>query len=95
MDGIINFMTEDVTGTLVQIFFAWTIISMILDKQKPPLITSIPTGIALITFGVGGSLTSTFVAVLSILNGMLWLYLAWQRYKQDNKKEQKYANTTN
>lgn len=70
----------DPVGLLVQLFFAATIVMMILDSQKPPLVTSIPTGIALVVLGF--SFTSPVVGVLSAANGILWLVLAVQRYMQ-------------
>lgn len=70
----------DPVGLLVQLFFAATIIMMILDSQKPPLVTSIPTGIALVVLAF--SFVAPAVGVLSALNGLLWLVLAVQRYSQ-------------
>jgi len=86
-ETIIALVTEDLVGVGVQLFFTWTIIMMIRDAQKPPLATSIPTGIALIIFGVGGSVSAPFVAALSVVNGLLWLYIGYQRYTQKGNIE--------
>lgn len=77
-----RFLTADIPGLLVQLFFAFTILLMIFDKQKPPVLTGFLTGTGLIVLGIGNSFTSSAVAAASILNGCLWLLLAWQRYKQ-------------
>lgn len=73
------FFTDPV-GLLVQLFFAATIIMMIVDSQKPPMVTSVPTGIALIV--LASSFTSPVVGIASMINGVLWLVLAVQRYRQ-------------
>ncbi|HEY4489073.1 MAG TPA: hypothetical protein VJA87_01175 [Candidatus Paceibacterota bacterium] len=77
-----EYIAADITGTLVQLFFAFTIVLMVLDTQKPPLITGILTGLALIVLGLGGSFRADLPAYLSILSGFLWLVLAWQRFRQ-------------
>ena len=75
-----SWLTADPVGLGVQIFFGITIVLMILDKQKPPLVTSIPTGIALMFLLT--SFTAPVVGVASSVNGLLWLVLAYQRYMQ-------------
>jgi hypothetical protein len=82
VEQIITFLTQDVTGLAAQLFFTLTILFMIFDKQKPPLATSILTGLALIVLGAGGSFSAPAVAAVSMANGGLWLFLAWQRYNQ-------------
>ncbi len=81
-----HFLTSDISGTAVQLFFAFTVILMIRDTQKPPVITGILTGIALILLGVGGSFRAELPALLSVLNGCLWFVLVWQRFKQEKLK---------
>ena len=78
----IHFIFKDPTGLLVELFFAFTIVLMVFDKQKPPLTTSVLTGTALIVLGFGGSFNAFAVGLTSILNGVLWLVLGWQRYNQ-------------
>ncbi len=94
METIIQFVLEDWTGVIVQLFFIGTILLMIIDKQKPPITTAILTGFALIVLAVGGSYSSNAVAVVAFFSGLMWLYLAWQRYKQP-KQLNKNANPTN
>ena len=78
-------VATDWTGVLVQLFFAYTIILMLLDKQKPPVQTCVLTGAALIILSGGGSFNSSATAVIGVLNGLLWLILGCQRYHQANK----------
>ncbi|KND46924.1 MAG: hypothetical protein AB199_00650 [Parcubacteria bacterium C7867-004] len=78
----INVVTADISGLAVQLFFAFTISLMIFDKQKPPLLTGVLTGIALIVLGIGGSFNAPAVAAVSMINGGLWLVLGWQRFMQ-------------
>ena len=82
-EQIYTHIMNDLSGILVQLFFAYTIVLMVLDGQKPPIQTSILTGIALIVLALGGSLVSPFTAGLTVINGLLWLTLAWQRYNQN------------
>lgn len=84
IEQIITYVTNDITGILVNLFFAYTIVLMVLDDQKPPIQTSLLTGIALIVLGVGGSLVSPATATLSVFNGTLWLVIGYQRWKQTN-----------
>lgn len=78
----IVWLTMDSTGVLVQLFFCFTIMLMIFDKQKPPTVSSVMTGIALIVLGVGDSFNAEAVSVVTTINGILWLFLGWQRYRQ-------------
>ena len=80
--SLLGFVTADLSGTLVQLFFTFTVLLMVRDRQKPPLLTGLLTGLALILLGIGGSFRAEFPAVLSVVNGCLWLVLAWQRFRQ-------------
>jgi hypothetical protein len=82
IESIGSFLSADISGTLVQLFFAFTVILMICDTQKPPLGTGILTGLALILLGIGGSFRAELPAILSVLNGCLWFVLVWQRFSQ-------------
>lgn len=86
IEFIVNLILVDTAGLIVQLFFTTTIVFMLIDFQKPPVATSIMTGIALIIFGLGGSIPAPLVAGLSVFNGLLWLILGFQRYNQKNKK---------
>src|SRR3989344_6976269 len=78
-----TYIAADITGTLVQLFFAFTIVLMVFDRQKPPLVTGILTGLALIVLGLGGSFRADLPAYLSILSGFLWLALPWPPDRQN------------
>jgi len=84
MGEFLNWLSADIPGLVVQLFFSATIIFMIADHQKPPVITAVLTGLALIVLGSTGSYTAGAVAVGSVVNGGLWLLLAWQRLQQPN-----------
>lgn len=86
IEFIINLIVVDVTGLVVQLFFTVTIVFMLCDSQKPPVATSVMTGLALIIFGLGGSIPAPLIAGLSVFNGLLWLVVGFQRYNQRNKK---------
>jgi hypothetical protein len=75
---------EDWVGTAVQLFFAYTIILMIKDSQKPPVQTAVLTGLALVILSLGGSFASPVTSALNFINGILWLYIGYQRYRQTN-----------
>lgn len=82
MESITRFLTADASGLIVQLFFVFTVVLMIFDRQKPPVLTGVLTGIGLIVLGIGGSFTTSAVSIASIVNGCLWLFLAWQRHRQ-------------
>ena len=82
IDNLIALIQQDLVGLGVQLFFAYTILLMVFDAQKPPVQTAVLTGLALIVFGFGGSFVSPVTAGLSVLNGIFWLILAYQRYTQ-------------
>lgn len=77
-------MWQDYLLTAVQFFFWITIIPMLLQKEKPPLATSIPTGIILL---VAAAATATlhlwFAAASQSITGLEWLLLAYQRIRQE------------
>ena len=81
-EQITNWITADLVGLAVQLFFSVTIIFMLRDRQKPPVATSVMTGLALIVLGVSGSFSAMVVSAASILNGCLWLGVGFQRYAQ-------------
>ena len=81
-ESIIEVITTDLVGVGVQLFFAYTIVLMIRDTQKPPIQTAVLTGLALIALSLGGSFTSVATSALNAVNGLLWLTLAYQRYTQ-------------
>lgn len=81
-NSVLQWITSDLTGVVVQLFFAYTIFVMIFDKQKPPVQTCLLTGVALIVLSLGGSYSSSATSIAGALNGGLWLFVGYQRYKQ-------------
>jgi len=81
-ETVIEIIKTDLVGIAVQIFFAYTIILMIRDSQKPPIQTAVLTGVALIVLSLGGSFASPATSALNAVNGLLWLTLGYQRYTQ-------------
>lgn len=79
---LINWINVDLVGVVVQLFFLYTIILMLYDKQKPPVQTCVLTGVALIVLAVGGSYIAFATALLGAINGGLWLVVGYQRYRQ-------------
>ncbi len=74
-------MWQDYVLTLVSIFFCITLIPMLLAKEKPPLASSIPTGLALLVSAAIFMtlhlwLTTTFQTIV----GIQWLILAYQKW---------------
>ena len=70
-------MWQDKVLAFGQWFFALTLLPTLLGEQLPPLSTSVPTGLILLTFGgtfatlrLGNSSLSSFVV------GMVWLSIA-------------------
>ena len=82
LENILDLLLTDLSGLLIQFFFAFTILLMVFDRQKPPLLTGVLTGLALIVLGVGGSFHAPAVGAASVFNGLLWLIVAWQRLRQ-------------
>jgi hypothetical protein len=82
-ETLIQTIQLDWLGAVVQLFFAYTIILMIIDTQKPPIQTAVLTGLALIMLSLGGSFASPVTSALNFINGLLWLYIGYQRYQQN------------
>ncbi len=63
-----------------QWFFALALIPMLRSEAKPPLATSIPTGLALLVFaGTFLTLDLWHSALSSAVVGAMWLVIAGQR----------------
>ena len=74
-------MWQDYVLTTVQVFFCLTLIPMLLAEKKPPLMSSIPTGLAIfVSVAVFITLHLWFAAVSSAIVGIQWLALAWQEW---------------
>lgn len=73
-------MWQDYLLTFVQISFCVTLIPMLFAKEKPPLLSSITTGFALIVSAVVFlTLNLWLAALLQGIVGCQWLALAYQR----------------
>jgi hypothetical protein len=83
-ETLLTVVKEDWIGASVQLFFAYTIILMIIDAQKPPVQTAVLTGLALVILSLGGSFASPITSGLNFLNGVLWLFIGYQRYRQNH-----------
>lgn len=77
---------QDWVITIGQIIFIVSLIPTLKGKDKPPVLTSIPTGIVLLVFGITqyslGLVASTFT---SAILGTLWIAVGTQKYFLDKK----------
>jgi hypothetical protein len=71
---------QDVTLSAGNIFFCITLIPMLRQPARPPLLTCIPTGLALLAGGfVFASLHLWLTALTQTLTGLQWLALVFKR----------------
>jgi len=71
------------TGSLV---FVISLVPATFAKDKPPLLTSVPTFFFLYLFaGVYLTLTLWLSAITTFLTGTMWLILAIQKYRQNRR----------
>ena len=71
---------QDVTLSAGNIFFCVTLIPMLRQPERPPLLTCIPTGFALLAGGfVFASLHLWLTALTQTITGLQWLALAFKR----------------
>jgi hypothetical protein len=71
---------QDVTLSAGNIFFCVTLIPMLRRPERPPLLTCIPTGLALVAGGVVfASLHLWLTALTQTITGLQWLALAVKR----------------
>lgn len=74
-------MWQDYVLTATALFFCVTLIPMLFVKEKPPLLSSIPTGVTLLIIAfVYTTLHLWIAAAGSSIVGLQWLLLAWQRF---------------
>jgi len=77
---------QDWVITIGQIIFIVSLIPTLKGKDKPPVSTSVPTGIVLLVFGITqyslGLVASTFT---SAILGTLWIAVGVQKYFLDKK----------
>ena len=73
-------MWQDYLLTVVQVFFCLTLIPMLWAKEKPPLVSSITTGLALLVGAFTFATLHLWLAAASqAIVGLQWLVLAYQR----------------
>lgn len=73
---------QDIVISVGGVILSLALLPSVFGKDKPPLSTSLLTGVILLTFAVTYytlSLTFAFVSVGS--NGVLWMILAWQKWR--------------
>lgn len=75
-------MWQDYVLMAIQIFFCFTLIPILFAEEKPPLISSIPTGLALfISAAILATLNLWLTMFFQIVMGAQWLTLAWQKWQ--------------
>jgi hypothetical protein len=71
---------QDLTLSAGNIFFCVTLIPMLRQPERPPLLTCIPTGLALLAGGfVFASLHLWLTALTQTITGLQWLALVFKR----------------
>src|ERR1700685_1791763 len=71
---------QDVTLSAGNIFFCITFIPMLRQPERPPLLTCIPTGLALVAGGfVFATLHLWLTALTQTITGLQWLALVFKR----------------
>ncbi|MCL5411436.1 MAG: hypothetical protein M1150_01685 [Patescibacteria group bacterium] len=81
---------QDFVLTGGSIIFILALIPTVLGKEKPALSTSVITGIVLLIYAfVQSTLSLWFTSVSSVVTGLVWLFLAFQKYKLDKRESQK------
>lgn len=78
---------QDLVITVGNIIFALALVPSVRSHDKPHLLTSIPTTIALFAFVIAfASLNLVFSAILCSVTTSLWATLAVQKFRSKNKK---------
>lgn len=71
---------QDVMLSAGNVFFCFTLIPMLRRPERPPLLTCIPTGLALLAGGfVFATLHLWLTALTQTISGLQWLALALKR----------------
>ena len=71
---------QDVMLSAGNIFFCFTLIPMLRQPERPPLLTCIPTGLALLAGGlVFATLHLWLTALTQMITGLQWLTLVFKR----------------
>src|SRR5215475_1012674 len=70
---------QDLTLSAGNIFFCFTLIPMLRHPERPPLLTCIPTGLALLAGGfVFATLHLWLTALTQTITGLQWLALVFK-----------------
>ncbi len=81
-------MWQDYVLTVVQVFFCITLIPMLIAKEKPPLASSISTGLTLfISAAIFSTLHLWLPAISQTIVGIQWLALAYQRWQMPSAEQ--------
>jgi hypothetical protein len=71
---------QDIVLSAGNVFFCFTLIPMLRQPERPPLLTCIPTGLALLAGGfVFATLHLWLTALTQIITGLQWLALVFKR----------------
>jgi hypothetical protein len=71
---------QDFVFTFGSIVFFASLVPTALGREKPPALTSLPTGALLILFSVAyASLGLTVSAIFTVPTGLLWLFIGAQK----------------
>jgi hypothetical protein len=71
---------QDVMLSAGNIFFCFTLIPLLRQPERPPLLTCIPTGLALVTGGfVFATLHLWLTALTQTITGLQWLALTFKK----------------
>ena len=71
---------QDLVFTLGSLVFFASLVPTALGKEKPPVLTSLPTGALLLLFSIAyASLGLTVSAIFTVPTGLLWLFIGAQR----------------
>ena len=74
---------QDVVLSAGNIFFCFTLLPMLRHPGRPPLLTCIPTGLALLAGGfVFATLHLWLTALTQTITGLQWLALAFKKSRQ-------------
>ena len=78
---------QDLTLSAGNIFFCFTLIPMLRRPERPPLLTCIPTGLALLAGGfVFATLHLWLTALTQIITGLQWLALVLKKPPQESAR---------
>jgi len=75
---------QDAALAVGNVFFCFTLIPMLRNPSKPPLLTCIPTALALLAGGfVFATLHLWVTALTQTITGLQWLALAFKKPRQN------------